>query len=113
MLQKNFPGSLRVKGLEGMLHEARSVVNIQNAANPVAAQNVDRSTREANRCYNEMLKEDPCNAFARKRKVRKLFLKSVASSQIPGLNFVLSLQAGLYVEDNRLSRSIFRGNQDA
>ena len=66
-LQKNFPGSLRVKGLEGMLHEARA--GVFGSANPTVAQNAGHSSRQAARCYNEILKEDPCNTFAMKRKV--------------------------------------------
>jgi hypothetical protein len=69
LLQKNFPGSLRVKGLEGMLHEARAGAMSPSASNPTLTQNAGRSAAEALRCYNEMLKEDPCNTFARKRKV--------------------------------------------
>jgi hypothetical protein len=68
-LQKNFPGSLRVKGLEGMIHEARAGVVVPVAANPTIVQNAGRSNREAMRCYSEILKEDPCNTFAMKRRV--------------------------------------------
>lgn len=66
-LQKNFPGSLRVKGLEGMLYEARA--GVQSSANPTIAQNAGHSSQQAARCYAEILKEDPCNTFAMKRRV--------------------------------------------
>ena len=76
-LQKHFPGSLRVRGLEGMVLEARACVLSQSSLQSQAMQ----SSLEALRCYDEMLREDPCNAVARKRKVVILSATSVSRAR--------------------------------
>uniref|UniRef100_A0A7S0W6L3 ER membrane protein complex subunit 2 n=1 Tax=Hemiselmis tepida TaxID=464990 RepID=A0A7S0W6L3_9CRYP len=62
-LQAKFPKSVRVKGLQGMMSEAKG------GASGVSKADATKHYEAALGVYKEVLEEDPANAFALKRKV--------------------------------------------
>jgi len=114
MLQDKFPKSFRVRGLSGMLSEARG------GASGISRQTATKHYEDAVAIYDGIIKDEPANAFARKRKscaMRGLGSPEAIASSVGLLNEYLELYptdveswrelAELYLENGHVEAAKF------